>query len=94
MLYHMIAATHGKKDGDAAMAAVKGMAWEDIRGPLKVDPRTRNLIQNVWIRRVEKDPKTGALYNKEIASYPMQPDYGRPDTPLPTLAGDKPQILE
>ncbi|HVV94117.1 MAG TPA: ABC transporter substrate-binding protein [Hyphomicrobiales bacterium] len=94
LLYHMIQATHGEKDGDKAMAAARGFAFEDIRGPVKIDPKTRDIIQNVYIRRVEKDPKTGELYNKEIVSYPMQPDYGRPDVTLPTVASLKPVNLE
>jgi branched-chain amino acid transport system substrate-binding protein len=94
LLYHMIHATGGEKDGDKAMAAAKGFAFEDIRGPVKIDPKTRDIIQNVYIRRVEKDPKTGELFNKEIVAFPMQPDYGRPGVTLPTVATLKPVELE
>jgi len=54
MIYEMIRATNGKQDGDKAMAAIKGYAWESPRGPVSVDPQTRELIQNIYIRRIEK----------------------------------------
>jgi branched-chain amino acid transport system substrate-binding protein len=93
VIYHMIEATHGKKDGDAAIAAAKGYAFESPRGPVKIDPQTRDWIQNVYVRRVEKDAN-GKLYNKELAVFPMQPDYGRSGTPVPTLADDAPQPIK
>ncbi len=36
------------------IGAAKGMAWESPRGPISIDPDTRNIVQNVYIRRVEK----------------------------------------
>lgn len=83
-IYRMIAATHGKKDGDAAIAAAAGMKWEAPQGPVAIDAKTRDFIQNVYVRRVAK-AADGALYNKELAVFPMQPDYGRPGTPIPTV---------
>jgi branched-chain amino acid transport system substrate-binding protein len=91
VLYAMIHATQGQKDGDKAIAAAAGMKWESIRGPVAIDAKTRDFIQDVDVRRVEKDPKTGQLYNKVIETYPAQPDYGRPGTTLPTLATLKPE---
>jgi branched-chain amino acid transport system substrate-binding protein len=85
LIYHMIEATHGQKDGDKAIASVLGYTWQGLRGPMKIDPTTRDLIQNVYMRRVEKDPVTGKEYNQEFLAYPMQPDYGRPGVALPTL---------
>jgi branched-chain amino acid transport system substrate-binding protein len=46
--------TGGKTDGDALIEAVKGMKWESPRGPISIDPATRDIVQNVYIRRVEK----------------------------------------
>ncbi len=36
------------------MAAIKGMAWESPRGPISIDPETRDIVQNIYIRKVEK----------------------------------------
>jgi branched-chain amino acid transport system substrate-binding protein len=54
------------------MAAMKGMAWESPRGPISIDPDTRDIIQNVYIRKVEK--KNGELYNVEFATVPNVKD--------------------
>ncbi len=39
---------------DSLIAAAKGLAWESPRGPISIDPETRDIIQTVYIRRVEK----------------------------------------
>jgi branched-chain amino acid transport system substrate-binding protein len=75
VLYQMIKATEGKADPDKAMASVKGLSWESPRGPVSIDPQTRDIVQNVYIRVVEKDAK-GKLINKEVKTYEKQPDYG------------------
>ena len=77
-IYRMIAATKGQRDPDAAMAAIKGFAWESPRGPVRIDPESRHIIQNVYIRKVEKDAD-GKLIHKEFKTYEQQPDYGRTD---------------
>ncbi|HET9246240.1 MAG TPA: ABC transporter substrate-binding protein, partial [Xanthobacteraceae bacterium] len=46
--------TGGKTDGEGLVNAVKGMNWESPRGPMTIDPETRDVIQTVYIRRVEK----------------------------------------
>src|ERR1700688_3286733 len=58
----------GKTDGDSLIEAAKGMAWESPRGPISIDPETRDIIQNVYIRKVQK--KNGELYNVEFATFP------------------------
>jgi branched-chain amino acid transport system substrate-binding protein len=58
----------GKTDGDSLIAAAKGMAWDSPRGPVSIDPDTRDIVQNVYIRKVEK--KNGDLYNVEFATFP------------------------
>lgn len=75
VLYAMIHATGGKRDAKKAVDAVRGMQWESPRGPVKIDPDYRSVIQNIYIRKVEKRA-SGKLYNKEIKTYPMQPDFG------------------
>lgn len=54
LIAQMIKATGGKKDGDKAMAAVKGYSWESPRGPATIDAKTREITQNVYMRRIEK----------------------------------------
>ena len=53
-IYETLKKTGGKTDGEALVAAAKGMAWESPRGPISIDPDTRDIIQTVYIRRVEK----------------------------------------
>jgi branched-chain amino acid transport system substrate-binding protein len=74
-LYTMIKATGGKADPAGAMAAIKGAKWESPRGPISIDPQTRDIIQNVYIRNVKRD-ESGKLINEEIQIYADQPDYG------------------
>ena len=54
LIYEALKKTGGKTDGDALIAAAKGMAWESPRGPMSIDPETRDVVQTVYIRRVEK----------------------------------------
>jgi len=67
LIYEALKKTGGKTDGDSLIAAMKGMKWESPRGPISIDPDTREIIQNVYIRRVEKIG--GELYNTEIATF-------------------------
>jgi branched-chain amino acid transport system substrate-binding protein len=52
--------------GDALVDAMKGMAWASPRGPISIDPETRDIIQNVYIRKVER--VGGELFNTEFAT--------------------------
>jgi len=54
LIYEALKKTGGKTDGDSLIAAAKGMKWESPRGPVSIDPATRDIVQNVYIRRVEK----------------------------------------
>ncbi len=72
-LYRMIAA--GGTDPDKAMKAVLGASWESPRGPITIDPKTRHVTQNIYIRVVERDA-SGKLINKEIETIPNVPDLG------------------
>jgi branched-chain amino acid transport system substrate-binding protein len=72
LIYEMLKKTGGKTDGDALVAAAKGMSWESPRGPISIDPDTRDIIQNVYIRKVER--KNGELYNVEFATFPNVKD--------------------
>ena len=65
LIYEALKKTGGKTDGEALIAAAKGMKWESPRGPMSIDPETRDIVQNVYIRRVEK--VGGVLRNVEFA---------------------------
>jgi len=74
VIYRMIQATDGKRDPAKAVGAVKNLAWESPRGPVRIDPDTRHIRQNVYLRVVDKDG--GRLVNKEVETFADQPDYG------------------
>jgi branched-chain amino acid transport system substrate-binding protein len=54
LIYEALKKTGGKTDAEALVAAAKGMAWESPRGPVSIDPETRDIVQTVYIRRVDK----------------------------------------
>jgi branched-chain amino acid transport system substrate-binding protein len=66
LIYEALKKTGGKTDGDAMLAAMKGMKWESPRGPMSIDPETRDVVHNEYIRRVER--VNGELYNVEFAT--------------------------
>jgi len=53
-IYETLKKTKGKTDGEAMIAAAKGLKWESPRGPMMIDPETRDVVQDVYIRRVQK----------------------------------------
>src|SRR5690349_9075260 len=63
-IYEALKKTKGKTDGEALIAAAKGMTWESPRGPMTIDPETRDVVETVYIRRVEK--VGGQLLNVEF----------------------------
>jgi branched-chain amino acid transport system substrate-binding protein len=66
LIYEALKKTNGNADSDALIAAMKGMRWESPRGPISIDPETRDIVQNEYIRRVEK--ANNQLYNVEFAT--------------------------
>jgi branched-chain amino acid transport system substrate-binding protein len=54
LIYESLKKTGGKTDGAALIAAAKGMKWESPRGPMSIDPETRDVIETIYIRRVQK----------------------------------------
>lgn len=72
-IFHVVAIQNGKIDPDQTMALLKG--WKDDespRGPFMIDPATRDVVQNEYIRRVEK--VNGELENVEFETIPMVKD--------------------
>jgi branched-chain amino acid transport system substrate-binding protein len=67
LIYEALKKTNGDTDGDKLIAAMKGMSWESPRGPISIDPDTRDIIQNIYIRKVER--VNGELYNVEFTTF-------------------------
>jgi len=74
LIYAALQKTAGKTDGDTLIAAAKGMSWESPRGPIMIDPETRDIVQTVYIRRVEK--VGNELRNVDIDQVPNVKDPG------------------
>jgi len=75
VIYEALKKTNGSTDGDALMSAMKGMAWESPRGPISIDPDTRDIVQNIYMRKVEK--VGGELYSVEFATCEKVKDPGK-----------------
>jgi branched-chain amino acid transport system substrate-binding protein len=75
LIYEALKKDGGKTDGDSLLAAMKGASWESPRGPISIDPETRDIVQNVYIRKVEK--KDGELYNVEFETFNAVKDPGK-----------------
>jgi branched-chain amino acid transport system substrate-binding protein len=64
VIYEALKVTKGAGGGDALLAAMKGQIFESPRGPMFIDAQTRDVVQNIYLRKVEK--KDGQLYNVEF----------------------------
>lgn len=72
LIYAALEATGGDTNGDALLTAMKGMTWTSPRGPMTIDPDTRDVIQNIYVRQVEE--RDGHLWNVEIQTYEQLKD--------------------
>jgi len=72
MIYTALEKTKGGTDGEALMKAMEGQSFESPRGPVTIDPATRDPIQNVYMRKVER--VNGELYSVEFATIPNVKD--------------------
>jgi len=75
LIFEALKKTGGNADGDKLIEAMKGMRWESPRGPISIDPDTRDIVQNVYIRKVEK--VDGELYNVEFQTFDAVKDPGK-----------------
>lgn len=66
LIYQALKKTNGDADGAKLLDAMKGQSWVSPRGPVTIDAETRDITQNVYIRKVEK--VNGELYNVEFAT--------------------------
>ena len=76
LIAEVIKKTGGSADGDKFIEAAKGMSWTSPRGKITIDPATRDIVQTVYIRKVEK--VDGKLQNVEFDSTPDVKDPGKP----------------
>ncbi len=75
LIYEALKKTNGDTDGTKLVEAMKGQKWESPRGPISIDPETRDIVQNVYIRKVEK--VDGELYNVEFQTFEAVKDPGK-----------------
>ena len=72
LIYEALKKTNGDTSGDALVEAAKGMAWESPRGPMSIDPETRDVVQTVYIREIQE--VDGKLQNVVIHEIPEVKD--------------------
>jgi len=65
----------GKVDGERALEAFKGLQLDSPRGHIRIDPETRDVVQTVYVRKVEQRPD--GLYNVEFDHFDDQKDPGK-----------------
>ena len=71
LIYEGLKKTNGA-GGEALVNAMKGLSWTSPRGPVSIDPQTRDIVQNIYVRKVER--VNGELYNVEFATIPNVKD--------------------
>lgn len=78
LIYEVLKKTNGDTTGEAMVEAAKGMSWQSPRGPMTIDPETRDVIQTVYIREVRE--VDGKLQNVIIHEIPevKDPLHGAP----------------
>ena len=72
LIFEALRATQGKARSMALVEAMKGREWMSPRGPVRIDPATRDIVQNVYIRRTER--VKGEIWNMEFETVPMVRD--------------------
>jgi branched-chain amino acid transport system substrate-binding protein len=75
VIYEALKATKGKGSSDDLLAAMKGQIFESPRGPMFIDAQTRDVVHNIYIRKVEK--VSGKLYNTEFDTLKDVKDPGK-----------------
>jgi branched-chain amino acid transport system substrate-binding protein len=67
LIYEALKKTGGSADGEALVAAMKGLSWESPRGPMAIDDKTGDVVHNIYIRKVER--VDGELNNVEFTTF-------------------------
>jgi branched-chain amino acid transport system substrate-binding protein len=71
-IFHVVISRNGNIDPDKTTTLLKGWKYDSARGPIMIDPETRDIIQNEYLRRVEQ--VEGQLLNVELETIPMVKD--------------------
>ncbi|MBR0557432.1 ABC transporter substrate-binding protein [Ciceribacter sp. L1K23] len=79
LIYAALEKTGGDASGPAFMEAVKGLSWTSPRGPVSIDPETRDIIQNIYVREVKE--VDGELHNVEFATFEALKDPEKAEAP-------------
>ena len=74
VIYEALKKTGGKGGGEALLAGMKGQIFESPRGPIFIDAQTRDIVQDIYIRRVER--RDGELHNVEFDTFKAVKDPG------------------
>jgi branched-chain amino acid transport system substrate-binding protein len=74
-IYEVVRKLNGNIDGDKAMGVLKGMKINSPRGPVQIDPETRDIVQTIYVREVKK--VGGKLYNVEFDQFAAVKDPGK-----------------
>ncbi|KAB1083371.1 ABC transporter substrate-binding protein [Neorhizobium galegae] len=72
LAYMALKTTNGDTDGTKLIEAMKGATWISPRGPITIDPATRDIVQDIYMREVKE--VNGELYNVEFATFPKIKD--------------------
>ena len=64
VIYEALKASKGQGGGDGLLAAMKGQIFESPRGPMFIDGQTRDVVQNIYLRKVQR--LDGQLHNVEF----------------------------
>jgi branched-chain amino acid transport system substrate-binding protein len=75
LIYEVLKKTNGSAEGDKFIAAAKGLSWMSPRGKITIDPNTRDIIQDEYIREVKR--VNGHLFNVEFDRIPAVPPDGK-----------------
>jgi branched-chain amino acid transport system substrate-binding protein len=75
LIYDIVTKLNGKIDADKAMEVAKGWKTTSPRGPISIDPETRDIVQTIYLRKVEK--KDGQLWNVEFDKFENVKDPGK-----------------
>jgi branched-chain amino acid transport system substrate-binding protein len=71
-IFHVVTEQKGTIDPDKTMTLLKGWTYDSPRGPIMIDPETRDIVQNEYLRKVER--VDGQLRNVELETIPMVKD--------------------